>query len=72
VCGRGSGGYSDPAMPQLPPPDPHERTPGLATSDLQILAPTAVFTRGPVSPEVDRAADALLDLRPGLLIVLAA
>jgi hypothetical protein len=34
-------------------------------------APTAVFVMGPASPESDRVADGILDLRPGLLIVVA-
>jgi hypothetical protein len=34
-------------------------------------APTAVFVMGPASPETDRIADRVLDLRPGLLIVVA-
>ena len=59
-------------MPELPPPDPHELSPGAETGDRPIAAPTAVFTCGPAGPEADRLADALLDLRPGLLIVLAA
>lgn len=56
--------------PELPPPDPHE---SLAEPTLRgpIAAPTAVFPLGPPSPDADRVADRLLDLRPGLLIVLA-
>jgi hypothetical protein len=30
-----------------------------------------VFTAGPPSPEVDRVADAILDFRPGLLVVVS-
>ncbi len=37
--------------------------------DAPLRAPTAVFVAGPPSPQADRASDALLDLRPGLLIV---
>jgi hypothetical protein len=58
--------------PELPPPDPHEITQSSATGGQPIAAPTVVFARGAASPETDRVADALLDLRPGLLIVLAA
>ncbi len=61
-----------PPMQQLPPPDPHEPSPGSETGDREMVAPTAVFTRGPAGPEADRLADAFLALRPGLLIVLAA
>jgi hypothetical protein len=38
---------------------------------MRMPAPTAVFVMGPASPESDRAADRFLDLRPGLLIVVA-
>jgi hypothetical protein len=58
--------------PELPPPDPYEFSPASATGGEPMAAPTVVFARGDVSPEVDRVADAMLDLRPGLLIVLAA
>ena len=37
--------------------------------DTPLRAPTAMFVTGPPSPQADRASDALLDLRPGLLIV---
>jgi hypothetical protein len=37
--------------------------------DALIFAPTAVFVMGRPSPQTDRASDAVLDLRPGLLIV---
>jgi len=55
--------------PKLPPPDPNESlTDPLAGRPLP--APTAVFL-APPSPEVDGVADRVLDLRPGLLIVVA-
>ena len=55
--------------PKLPPPDPHESLglgpePGAA-----VFEPTAVYTRGCPAPEQDRVTDAILELRPGLLIV---
>jgi hypothetical protein len=40
--------------------------------DAPLRAPTVVFATGPPSPQADRASDAILDLRPGLLIVLDA
>jgi hypothetical protein len=56
---------------RLPPPDPHESY-GEPTGDGEpVFAPTAVFVKGSPSPEADRLSDALLDFRPGLLIVLA-
>lgn len=38
--------------------------------DTVMPAPTAVFATGRPSPQADRVSDAILDLRPGLLIVL--
>ena len=37
----------------------------------RMPAPAAMFLKGPPSPEVDRFADAILELRPGALIVVA-
>jgi hypothetical protein len=56
-------------VPELPPPDPYESRaePGRTRP---LSAATAVFPFGPADPETDRLADRLLDLRPGLLIVL--
>lgn len=56
--------------PELPPPDPNERYLE-ATAPGPLPAATAVFPFGPPTPEVDRVADRVLDVRPGLLIVLA-
>ncbi len=58
--------------PELPPPDPHEISPSSATGGQRMARPTAVFAAGTATPEADRIADAVLDLRPGLFIVLAA
>jgi hypothetical protein len=55
--------------PQLPPPDPHE-SPLTPDGELDISGPTAVFVGGAPSPELDRQADAVLEFRPGVLIVL--
>jgi hypothetical protein len=57
--------------PRLPPPDPNESWPDPRPGG-PIPAATAIFVHGSPSPETDRVADRLLDLRPGLLIVLAA
>ena len=38
---------------------------------IRIKAPTAVFAMGKPSAETDRVSDAVLDLRPGVLIVVA-
>jgi hypothetical protein len=56
-------------VPELPPPDPHESRaePGPTGP---LARATAVFPFGPTDPETDRLVDRLLDLRPGLLIVL--
>jgi hypothetical protein len=58
-------------MPELPPPDPNEGYEMAPTSGFRLPAPTAVFVGGPAGPEADRAADRILDLRPGVLIVVA-
>jgi hypothetical protein len=54
----------------LPPPDPNESlgTPDEGTSP--IAAPMALFIGGKPSPEVDATAEAILEARPGALIVL--
>jgi hypothetical protein len=57
--------------PDLPPPDPNETPWSSATGDLTVPAPTAIFARGAAGPAADRVADALLELRPGLLLVVA-
>jgi len=56
---------------RLPPPDPHESYGPAPEGGEPVFAPTAVYVRGTPSPQADRLTDALLDLRPGLLIVLA-
>jgi hypothetical protein len=56
--------------PKLPPPDPNEPF-VLPPDETPLGAPTAVFLGArQASAEDDRIADALLDVRPGLLIVL--
>jgi hypothetical protein len=57
--------------PELPPPDPFESFDLAPTHGKEVSAPTAIFAMGPVTPEVDRVADRMLDLRPGLFIVFA-
>jgi hypothetical protein len=57
--------------PKLPPPDPHESLGMSPSGGTRMPAPAAMFVMGPPSPEVDRAADAILALRPGALIVFA-
>jgi hypothetical protein len=56
---------------ELPPPDPFESFELAPTHGQAVSAPTAIFPMGPVTPEVDRVAGRLLDLRPGVLIVFA-
>jgi hypothetical protein len=55
--------------PDLPPPDPYESLELEPAGAARLQAPTAVFLGGPPSPEVDRLSDAILDARPGALIV---
>lgn len=54
---------------ELPPPDPHESLGMQPNADATLTAPTVVFAMGRPSAQADRVADAVLDLRPGLLIV---
>jgi hypothetical protein len=56
---------------RLPPPDPHESYRVPPGEDVPVPAPTAVFALGKPSREDDRLSDALLSLRPGVLIVVA-
>ena len=58
-------------QPRLPPPDPYESFEMAPTGGRRVSAPTAVFVMGPASPENDRVADRVLDMRPGVLIVVA-
>jgi hypothetical protein len=55
---------------QLPPPDPHEPSASPAAG-FALPAPMAVYLNGPPSLRTERLCDAILDLRPGALIVLA-
>ena len=53
---------------QLPPPDPNE---AFEPQALELSAPHAVFLTGPPSAQEDRLADAILERRPGALVVVA-
>ena len=55
---------------QLPPPDPHEPS-GSPSAGFALPAPTAVYVRGRPSERTERLCDAILEFRPGALIVLA-
>jgi hypothetical protein len=57
---------------KLPPPDPYESLGMQPRTDTVIAAPTAVFPEGRPSAQTDRVSDALLDMRPGLRLVIAA
>jgi hypothetical protein len=52
---------------RLPPPDPFE--PGDAPPDFALTAPTTMFLMGSPTPDLDRVAEAILAVRPGLLVV---
>jgi hypothetical protein len=51
---------------RLPPPDPNESE---EPQRLELSAPAAIFLAGPPGPTADRLASAVLDWRPGALIV---
>jgi hypothetical protein len=53
---------------QLPPPDPNE---AYEPTGLELTEPAAVFITGPPSAEEDRLARAILERRPGALVVVA-
>ncbi len=57
-------------MAQLPPPDPFESL-GAEPGDVEITSPTAVYLAGPPSEAMERLTDAILAVRPGMLIVVA-
>ena len=52
----------------LPSPDPDE---AFEPTGIELGAPAAVFLTGPPSDEEDRLADAILERRPGVLVVVA-
>jgi hypothetical protein len=54
----------------LPPPDPFESI-DTTPSGTRLPAPIAVFLKGSPSPQGERLADAILEARPGALIVVA-
>jgi hypothetical protein len=57
-------------MNWVPPHDPHEQPYREPESGMRLDFPMSLFG-GVVSREVERLADAILDARPGLLVVVA-
>ena len=57
-------------MNWVPPHDPHEQPYREPDSDLRLDFPMSLFG-GAVNREIERLADAILDARPGLLVVVA-
>jgi len=57
--------------PELPPPDPNEPLRIDPRVDASLSDPTAIFIGGESGSEHERVAEAILDLRPGLLFVCA-
>jgi hypothetical protein len=57
--------------PKLPPPDPHESVGMGPTRNASFTHPVMVFVEGPPAVRDERIASAILDLRPGVLIVCA-
>jgi hypothetical protein len=57
---------------KLPPPDPFESLGWAPSENWPMHAPAAVYLRGAPTPEGKRISNAILDLRPGALIVVAA
>ena len=56
---------------RLPPPDPHESLGLTPETEVALAGPTVFYAAGKPSDDVDRIADAIVDLRPGFLIVFA-
>jgi hypothetical protein len=56
-------------MNWVPPQDPNEQPYSEPESGMRLDFPMTLFGAGRVSREVERLADAILDARPGLLIV---
>jgi hypothetical protein len=57
--------------PRLPPPDPYESLGLSPDTEMPLTGPTVFFAAGPPSPAADRIAEAIVDMRPGVLIVFA-
>jgi hypothetical protein len=55
-------------MVRLPPPDPNEFQ---EPEGFELTEPAAVFLAGPPTAEAARIAAAVLDCRPGALVVVA-
>jgi hypothetical protein len=55
---------------QLPPPDPYESLDLGPKREDRLPAPIVVYAGGHPDRGVERTADAILDARPGALIVL--
>jgi hypothetical protein len=55
-------------MHRLPPPDPNE---SFEPQGLQLSSPAAIFLMGPPSPAADSLSSAVLDWRPGALVIAA-
>jgi hypothetical protein len=60
---------AEPMNQKLPPPDPNESLGLEPAEETRMAAPTVLFTMSRPSAQADRVADAVLDLRPGLLVV---
>ncbi len=54
---------------RLPPPDPYEPAGTPPDGGIPLPAPAAIFLHGRPSRELDRVSDAILDFRPGMLVV---
>ena len=58
-------------MNWVPPHDPYEQPYREPDSGMRLDFPMTLFGRTGASREVERLADAILDARPGLLIVVS-
>jgi hypothetical protein len=53
-------------MARLPPPDPNE---SYEPTGIELSEPAAIFLSGAPTPEADRLSAAVLEWRPGALVV---
>jgi hypothetical protein len=54
------------SMARLPPPDPNE---SYEPTGIELSEPAAIFLSGAPTPEADRLSAAVLEWRPGALVV---
>jgi hypothetical protein len=67
----GAGTQVDAMHPRIPPPDPYEFLASEPSGDSPMAASTTVFSTGRPTAAGERLADAIVSVRPGVLVVVA-